>query len=63
MRLNLVNQVQIRFKLDSTLSYLSEALQKSEGNSVEKVNFYSIAGARLPLCERIQDLTDMPIFC
>jgi hypothetical protein len=26
MRLNLVNQVQVRFKMESTLSYLSEVL-------------------------------------
>jgi len=53
MRLNLISQVQIRFKLDSTLSYLSETIQTSEGNAVEKVNFFSISGAKLPLCERI----------
>ena len=63
MSFNLVNQLKIRFKQDTTLDYFKEQLLKSEDGYVQSVDFYTITGAQIPLCETVSDLNDYPILC
>ena len=49
IRLN--TQVHIPYTLDTTLSHFRDVLLGSSG--VENVNFFSISGSMLPLCEKI----------
>jgi hypothetical protein len=53
----------VRFKPTTTLSYLKEQLLKSEDNNVESVEFYTISGSKIPLCETVKDLKNYPIQC
>lgn len=63
MQFNLSTQVQVRYKEDSTLGMFSRALLQSEGNNVQKVEFYTITGQHVPLSEKVKDLNDFPIVC
>lgn len=61
MAFNLKYQVNVQFTPETDLTHFSEQLKASEGNDVRQVEFYTITGARVPLCEKVQDLNDYPI--
>ena len=61
MCFNLTEQVNIRFKTDTPLSYFKDQLMNSTGNKVTDVEFFTIAGAKIPLCEQVVDLNDFPV--
>lgn len=53
----------VRYKPETPLSYFKEQLMNSETNQVKSVQFYTITGAIIPLCETVADLNDYPILC
>ena len=57
IRLN--TQVHIPYTLDTTLSHFHDVLLGSSG--VENVNFFSISGSVLPLCEKIGNQREYPV--
>ena len=61
MRINLANQVEIRFKKDTDLAHFHEKLEASSDNKVTNVQFYTITGSRIPLSERVSDLREYPV--
>ena len=63
MTFNLTEQVNIRFTPQTTLDYFKSKIMSSEGNEIDKVDFFTITGARLPLTEKVEDLNDFPIIC
>ena len=61
MRINLANQVEIRFKKDTNLSLFHDKLVESSNNNVTNVQFFTITGSRIPLSERVSDLREYPV--
>jgi len=53
----------IRFKPETNLHYFKDQILKSEGNDIKSVDFYTITGSIIPLCETVSDLNDFPILC
>ena len=51
MAFNLKYQVNVEFQPSTDLTHFSEKLLASEGNDVRTVEFFTITGARIPLCE------------
>jgi len=42
---------------------LMDSMITSVCGSVDKVDFYTITGAMIPLCETVADVNDYPILC
>ena len=38
-------------------------LMAAQNESINKVQFFTITGAKVPLCETVEDLNDYPVFC
>lgn len=53
----------VRFKPETPLSYFKETLLNSADNAIHTVDFYTITGASIPLCETVADVNDYPILC
>ena len=58
MQLNLASPAALKFTKDTPLTYFKDTLVAS---GASKVQFFTINGAQIPLCERVQDLSSYPI--
>lgn len=45
------------------MDYIREQLIKSDDGYVNSVDFYTVTGSKIPLCETVSDLNDFPILC
>ena len=58
MQINLVSPAALKFTKDTPLSYFKDTLLASGATTVQ---FFSINGACIPLCEKVKDLSSYPI--
>jgi hypothetical protein len=58
MQINLVSPASLKFNKDTPLTYFKETLVASGASQVQ---FFTINGAQIPLCERVKDLSSYPI--
>jgi len=61
IEINMASRVSIPFTSDTTLQALHDGLMAPAENGVKKVQFYSLTGSRLPLCERVGDQRTFPV--
>ena len=57
----LASHVQIPCTLDTPLRTISDTLIASEGNNIEKVQFFALTGSKLPLCETVGSHRSYPV--
>ena len=59
--INMASRIEMPFTSDSTLQELHDTISASTINDVQSVQFYTLNGHRLPLCERIGDQRTFPV--
>ena len=59
--IRLASHVHIPYSLDTTLKTINDALYASKNDDINKVQFFTLTGSRLPLCEKIANLRQYPV--
>ena len=55
--------VTINYRMSTTLKQFQTSISKGVEVEEPDVKFFSISGARIPLCEKVEDLLEFPILC
>jgi hypothetical protein len=62
LNLQMNKLVTVNYRMSTTLKQFEQTISKA-GEEQDKVKFYSISGARLPLSEKVGNLLEFPILC
>jgi hypothetical protein len=45
------------------MEHIKQELLSCPDGTIKDVNFYTVTGAIIPLCETVTDLNDFPVLC
>jgi len=61
MRFDLNYAVQVRFTQSTTLKFFEEKLRENTDSKIDDIKFFSLTGARVPLCEEVSTHYALPL--
>ena len=63
IKVNHTNQTVINVSQDTPMEHIKQELLSCPDGTIKDVNFYTVTGAIIPLCETVTDWNDFPVLC